>query len=519
MGMKRLALTNAPVRVRPFAHQQQGCERALSSFDEKDMRGGYGLFMEMGTGKTLTSIMIIGYLFQAGYVKRVLIIAPTSVCGVWPDEFMKYADYPVRCQVLLGSAEKRSKTLSGLKHYAGHVALRNGQTYEYPLLVAVLNYECTWRMENALLDFRPDLIITDEAQRIKNPTANQSKAVHHLGDKARFRLALSGTPVQNSPLDFWSIYRFLDPSIFGPSFYSFKARYAIMGGYKVNGRSVQITGYRYLEELTAKVYTIAYRVTKEEALDLPPFTFENRPVPLSPAEAKLYRQMAKDALIELGNGNCVTAPIIITKLVRLQQLTGGFIAPDAVEGAAQPVRQVGSSKLDALRDILQDYVIDAGNKLVIFARFVPEVLAIRKLCQDIGINSVMLYGKVKKAERPAIVDEFQDDPACMVFVAQIETAGLGITLNAASTAVLYSVDFNFASYEQALARIHRAGQTKKCTYIHLVVPGSIDEHILQSLERKEDLAAKVVDGWKSLFQLQKGGNVHGKADHERGRTA
>jgi SNF2 family DNA or RNA helicase len=131
-----------------------------------------------------------------------------------------------------------------------------------------------------------------------------------------------------------------------------------------------------------------------------------------------------------------------------------------------------------------------------------------------NINSVMLYGKVKKEKRPAIVDDFQNDPACKVFVAQIETAGLGITLNAASTAVLYSVDFNYASYEQALSRIHRAGQTKKCTYIHLVVPGSIDEHILQALERKEDLATRIVDGWKSLFQLQGGGNTDGQADHE-----
>ena len=223
---------------------------------------------------------------------------------------------------------------------------------------------------------------------------------------------------------------------------------------------------------------------------------------LSPSESRLYRQMAQDALIELGNGKCVTAPIIVTKLIRLQQLTGGFIAPDAVEGDAQPVRQVGTSKLDALKDILQDYVIDADNKLVVFARFIPEVLAIHKLCQDMGIASVMLYGKIKKTKRPAIVEAFQKDTACKVFVAQIETAGVGITLHAASTAVLYSVDFNYASYEQALARIHRAGQTRKCTYINLVVPGSIDEHILEALERKEDLATKVVDGWKSLFQLQ-----------------
>lgn len=489
----------APIKVKPFAHQEDGFNRVISTFEHHGMRGGFGLFMEMGTGKTLTSIAIAGHLYQMGYIKRVIVIAPTSVCGVWPEEFMKYASFPVHCAVLNGTAEKRVRMLSGIEKAAGQVITGDGQPPQSPLLVAVVNYEATWRMEKVLLAYKPDLIIADEAQRIKTPTANQSKTLHRLGDACRFRLALSGTPMQNSPLDFWSIYRFLDTSVFGASFYSFKSRYAVMGGYRVNGRAVQVTGYRFLEEMTSKAYTIAYRVTKEDALDLPTFTFQTRPVTLSPKEATAYRQMAQQSLVELESGGCVSAPIIITKLMRLQQITGGFIAPDPIEGKEQPVKQIGSSKLDALKDILQDYVLDGGKKLVVFARFVPEVLAIQQLCQDMKIGHVTLYGKVKKMVRPSLVKSFQHDPECRVFVAQIETAGLGITLHAASTAVLYSVDFNYATYEQALSRIHRAGQTQKCTYIHLSVPGSIDEHVLKALEQKEDLAHRVVDGWKTLF--------------------
>src|SRR5690606_20687268 len=138
---------------------------------------------------------------------------------------------------------------------------------EGALRVAVVNYEATWRMEEDLAKFvRDGLIIADESHRIKTPGAQQSKAMGRLGQVAAYRLMLTGTPVTQNPLDLWSQYRFLDPSIFPRSYYAFRNRYAVMGGYQ----NYQIVGYRNLDELVEKAHKIAFRITRAECLDLPP---------------------------------------------------------------------------------------------------------------------------------------------------------------------------------------------------------------------------------------------------------
>lgn len=140
---------------------------------------------------------------------------------------------------------------------------------------------------------------------------------------------------------------------------------------------------------------------------------------------------------------------------------------------------------------------------MIFARFLPEVHEIERLCDKIlgkqGMRSVAIYGEIKKEDRGGIVQQFQTDPQTMVFIGQIDTAGTGITLTAADTVVYYSVNFNYATYSQSLSRIHRIGQRHPCTYIHLVVEHSVDSQLLTSLSKKEDLAKTVVDDWRQFF--------------------
>lgn len=160
-------------------------------------------------------------------------------------------------------------------------------------------------------------------------------------------------------------------------------------------------------------------------------------------------------------------------------------------------------KVDALSDIIQDYVLEGKKKLVIFARFIPEVLEIIKRSESIigksGMKTVAIYGAIPKEQRGDIVQQFQKDPSTMVLVGQIDTAGTGITLTAADTCVYYSVTFNYATYSQSLARIHRIGQRNTCTYIHLVAENTVDSTILKSLSKKEDLAKTVVDDWRQFF--------------------
>lgn len=474
-----------PVKANLYKHQIRGANMALRAFgalDAKTPGGGFGELFEMGCGKTLTTIAVAGALYNLGKIDRVLVVAPTSVCSVWPHDLNQFATFPWEARVLLGDKKKRLKALNELENWP-FKALR----------IAVINYESTHRdgIFEALAAYKPDLIVCDESQRIKNPSAAQSKALHKLGDAAPFRMILSGTPVQNNAVDLYSQYRFLDPAVYGANFYAFKNRYCIMGGYGQH----QIVGYRNMDELVEKEHSVAYRVTKEECLDLPQQTFINRYVQFTDAEQAIYEQLRKSSFLELETGENVTATTILTMYLRLMQLTGGFLTADE---STRP-KQVNTAKLDALADIVDDYVVDAGKKLVIFARFRAEIAAIENLLRLRKIQYGSIYGDVPMEERGKIVEDFQTNPDTKVFVAQIQTAGLGITLHAASTAVFYSYDYNYANYAQALARIHRIGQRLPVTYIHLVVDGSIDEKILAALENKEDMAKTVVDRWREVL--------------------
>lgn len=474
-----------PVNANLYKHQIRGANMALRAFgalDAKTPGGGFGELFEMGCGKTLTTIAVAGALYNLGKIDRVLVVAPTSVCSVWPHDLNQFATFPWEARVLLGDKKKRLKALNELENWP-FKALR----------IAVINYESTHRegIFEALAAYKPDLIVCDESQRIKNPSAAQSKALHKLGDAAPFRMILSGTPVQNNAVDLYSQYRFLDPAVYGANFYAFKNRYCIMGGYGQH----QIVGYRNMDELVEKEHSVAYRVTKEECLDLPQQTFINRYVQFTDAEQAIYEQLRKSSFLELETGENVTATTILTMYLRLMQLTGGFLTADE---STRP-KQVNTAKLDALADIVDDYVVDAGKKLVIFARFRAEIAAIENLLRLRKIQYGSIYGDVPMEERGKIVEDFQTNPDTKVFVAQIQTAGLGITLHAASTAVFYSYDYNYANYAQALARIHRIGQRFPVTYIHLVVDGSIDEKILAALENKEDMAKTVVDSWREVL--------------------
>lgn len=433
---------------------------------------GAALLMEMGTGKSLTAIAITGALSQAGRIRRVLIVAPLSILGVWEEEFQKFAAFPYALAVLSGNSTKKLDTL---RHMNGTA-----------LQVVVVNYESAWRLEKALTTWHPDLIIADEGHKIKTHNIAASKAMHRMGAKASYRLLLTGTVITNKAIDVFSQYKFLNPAIYGNSFYAFRNRYFDMVGY---GNHTPVLKKSMEGELTEKLHSISYRATKAECLDLPETTDVIRQVELEPAALRIYRGLVKESYAELAGGE-VTATNILTRLLRLSQLTGGFLGNN--ETAA--VEQVSAAKLSALEDIL-DGAVAEGKKLVIIARFIPEIRAICKLLEKRGLGYSCITGEVKNRDEQ--VARFQKEPEVMAFVGQIATAGLGITLTAASTMVFYSLDYSMSNFEQTKARIHRVGQRMPCTYLYLVARGTVDEKVLAALESKADLARTLVDDYRS----------------------
>ena len=462
-------MISLPIRAAPYEHQGRAAAFAL---DRLSHGGGAALLMEMGTGKTLTSIGIVGQLWKERRIARLLIVAPLSILGVWRDEFDKFAGYDYCLSVLEGTAARKADTI---RHMAGK-----------SLQVLVINYESAWRMEKELAGWRPDMIVCDEGHKIKTHNIAASKAMHRLAAKAKYRLLLTGTVITNKPIDVFSQYKFCDPAIYGNSFYQFRNRYFDMvgfGGYTpVMKRSME-------GEFTERLHSIAFRATKAECLDLPEFTDIVQRIDLEPQAMRIYRQLVRDSYAELAEGS-VTVTNVLSQLLRLSQLTGGYVGTDDAGG----VTQVSTAKLDALADLVDGAVAD-GRKIVVIARFVPEIHAIGKMLEKKKIRYAQISGEIR--DRDAQIAAFQNDPDVPVFIGQIATAGLGITLTAASLMVFYSLDYSMSNYEQTRARIHRVGQKNECTYIHLVARGTVDEKVLKALHDKANLAKSLVDDYRA----------------------
>lgn len=463
-----------PIKVDPYVHQKNAFSFVCDQFgllDEQIKSSGAALLMEMGTGKTLVSIAVAGCMYQHDKAKRVLVVAPLSIHSVWEEEFAQYADFPYTMTILKGTAAKKRQQLKKLSSEV--------------LQIVVVNYESAWRLEKELLAYDADLVIADEAHKIKENRTSQSKGMHNIGDKAKYKLLLTGTVITNRELDVFSQYRFLNPQVFGTSFYMFRNRFFTMGGY---GNHTPVFKKFMTDEFLQKLHSIAFRVTKAECLDLPGITEEVRTVKLEVYAEKIYQRVEAESYAKLAASE-VTTRNILTRIMRLSQITGGYLTDD--NGT---VNAVSRAKLDALSDII-DAALAEDRKLVIIAHFIPEIHAIQELLENKKIGYAIIHGRIKN--RGYQINRFHRDKNCHVFVGQIAAAGLGITLTAASTMVFFSMDYSMSNFEQAKARIHRGGQKEICHYIYLVCKGSIDGKVLYALRKKMNLAKMLVDDYRN----------------------
>ena len=199
--------------------------------------------------------------YQCGKINRLLVVAPPSILGIWEEKFAKFADFPYSLTILKGAVAKKKEQLTKLS--------KEG------LQIVVVNYESAWRLEKELLIYNPDLVIADEAHKLKENRSKQSQGMQHIGDKARYKLLLTGTVITNRELDVFSQYRFLNSQIFGTSFYAFRNQYFDMGGY---GNHTPIFRKWMRDDFLRKLHSVVFRVTKIECLDLPEITEEVRTV-------------------------------------------------------------------------------------------------------------------------------------------------------------------------------------------------------------------------------------------------
>lgn len=473
-------------RSRTSSYRHQDCALAKMA-----SRHGGALLMEPGTGKSKVAIDFCGRMHSQKGLERVLIIAPLSVLGVWEEEITKHLGegVPRRVIRLRRNLPHKIKQIEEIDLIPVTItAVTNGRWDGIPisqrpsLTFVIINYESCWRaqMLAQLQKFDPQCVIVDESHRIKNPQALQSKGVYRFCD-VRWKLILTGTPVTKSPLDIFGQWKFLKPEIFGENWFRFKNRYAVYGGYK----NYEIVRFKNLDDIRRKVHHDAYFATKDECLDLPETVYQDIEVELETRLRKQYNEMERDFCLILQRGEVITAPIILTKMLRLSQLTGGFITDEAGVN-----HRVGSEKLHVIKDLLETYTYPA-RKVVVFARFLWEIHNITRIASECMLYPVVFTGEVPADKRDGLLRTFHEDPKCKVFIAQIATGGLGISLTAAQTAIFYSLDFDLGHYIQACDRLHRIGQANKVLYLHITAQETIDTIVSEALRTKQDLAELV----------------------------
>jgi SNF2 family DNA or RNA helicase len=473
-------LEDFPFKVTPYAHQ---LEAVSKSWD----RPGYAFLADMGTGKSKMLIDTMGMLYLNGLIDFALIIAPKGVFRNWPEkELPEHMSDAVNHRVIRWSSNATKQAREEMQSVS--------QAFD-GLTIFVMNVEAFSSLKGRTAGewmakkLGPrGLIAIDESTTIKNPKAKRTKALTKIATGFKYRRALTGSPVSNSPMDVYSQFEFLGPRTLGfDSFYAFQGRYAVTQRKKMGAHSFeQVVGYRNLEELTTRIDKHAYRVRKEDCLDLPERTFTQRFVPLSPEQYRMYEQIRTMALTMLEGGELVTAPAVITQLLRMQQVLCGHIQTDDGEMKTFPC-----PRLDAAIDIAQE----TSGKIIYFARFRYDIQQLVALLQkEFGEGTAAAYyGDTTVDERSKIMKDFQNpDHPLRFFVGNPATAGYGLTLTQAKTTVFYSNSFSLEQRIQAQDRNYRIGQDQKVLYIDLISDGTIDQHIVQALKNKIDLSAKVL---------------------------
>lgn len=509
-------------------------QRRMVDYSSKMVASLFGA--TMGAGKTLATIALV----NKTEAKRVVIACPNKVRGVWPREVRKFSQQ--KWHIVSGYRES-TRARSGRVSLTLPDRLRQAEECLFdcgcgaPTHAVVVNYEAfahepwaSWKPPTML-----DLVVFDEIHRVKAPTGTVSRNLARLVDCSQRRIGLTGTPMPQTPLDVFGIYRALDPGIFGTKWTPFRSRYAIENPH-VPGH---VVGYRNIEELREKFYSIAYLPVVD--LKLPAITDVTREFELEPKARKAYdsldatmwadisgfvnapdpqelrrldaelmqslrafavdsgesveellaglRGETGDVMDESDESHTVTPANIMVRLLRLQQFTGGT----AIDDDGRRIR-VSHAKAAELDDVLRDVGCVAGGEedpesVVVFGRFHPDLDAIREVAEAAGLR----YKEVSGRRGDGLTADSEMDQDCDVLGVQIQSGGVGVDLTYAHIVIWYSMGYSLSDYDQARKRVHRPGQEKPVLSIHLLAEGTADINVYEALDQRRSVVAGVLD--------------------------
>ena len=458
-------------KTKPYQHQRDALNKGALSKN-------YAYFMEMGTGKTKVIIDNVAYLYQHKEIKEVIVIAPNSVYRNWVQEISDHS--PITPYIWCWKVNKEKELI------------RAGRSNE--LIYILMNVEALshksgqrWLHQRLNLTGNVSMMVIDESTTIKSPTALRTKAICKLSTAVKYRRILTGSPVTKSPLDLYTQCAFLSKELLGfESYYTFRARYAVMQQIELGGRQILMPKYyTNLDELEMKLKTFSFRVTKDQCLDLPPKVYMQRDVHLTPEQKNIYETLKIKARATIADDTVSFANKLV-EILRLHQICNGFLKTD--KGEIHIFKN--NPKLKELLRILEE----ADGKSIIWATYVHNIENIKQTLGDLyGKDSVVsIYGKDSVENRKLAVENFQHNDRCRFLVGNPSTGGYGLTLTAARNVIYFSNSYNLEVRKQSEDRAHRIGQKNKVNYIDLIVPNSIEMMIISALKRKIKLSAQTL---------------------------
>jgi len=426
---------------------------------------------EMGLGKTVQAIAACELLARRKGIEKVLVVCPASLKSEWEEQIRHFTDRPAKS--VFGPRAQRLAT------------------YGKPVFFTIVNYEQVLvDAEDINQILAPDVVILDEAQRIKNWQTKTARRVKQLRSPLAF--VLTGTPLENRIDELYSIVQYLDPELFGPLFRFNRNFYDL----DERGRPVD---YKNLGELRDRVAPIMLRRRKADVeSELPGRTVTNYFVPMAEEQRTRYEEYKGQAarIVAIAQRR----PLLPKEFERLQMLLACMRMICDTPAILDPTCRI-SPKLEELERILGDLLEEPDRKIIVFSEWETMLGMVRELAGEMGVEAAWHTGSVPQQRRRAEIVRFKQDPACRLFLST-DSGSVGLNLQVASAVVNVDLPWNPAKLEQRIARAWRKGQMRGVTVVNLVCEDSIEHAMVHLLGAKQALADGVIDGQGNLATLK-----------------
>ncbi|RLS57961.1 MAG: helicase Snf2 [Planctomycetota bacterium] len=409
---------------------------------------------DMGLGKTIQAMAAVELMARERNLERVLVVTPASLKFQWVEEIRKFTSRQV--QVIDGSEKERENA------------------YSTPTFYRIVNYDIVKHDLLKLNAWEPDLVILDEAQRIKNWEAETTREVKKL--KSKFAFVLTGTPLENRLEELYSIVEFVDARRLGPAF-------QFLEDHRIVDAAGKTTGYRNLDQVREKLKPILLRRSRDKILhDLPEKVDTPIRLELSTTQQKLHsetmEQLAK--LVSRKNLSKVDHNRLLKILARLRLIC------NCASLADDQTSPIDSPKITELIIRVKDLILSGTKKIVVFCESKEFLVAIEAMLKKNSLGYVFLHGQLPSSSRASIVKQFRDNPETMIFLST-DAGSTGLNLQFADTLFNLDIPWNPAVLKQRMARIHRMGQKQPVQSFQFIMQASIEEKVLLSLQKKNQL--------------------------------